>query len=81
MRVASVAFRRWFRTTAEARASVLSRMAGILRLSTLELVAWMVFELDRAWDEVDEGQYASILAYIGIGKDEGAPSSTRASTG
>jgi acyl-CoA reductase-like NAD-dependent aldehyde dehydrogenase len=28
-------------------------MAGILRMRKLELAAWMVFELDKAWDEAD----------------------------
>ena len=53
LRAASEAFHGWSRTRAEARASVLFKMAGILRLRKLELAAWMVFELDKAWDEAD----------------------------
>lgn len=53
LRHAAKAFGRWSRTTAIARASVLFKMAGILRTRKLELAAWMVFELDKPWDEAD----------------------------
>jgi 1-pyrroline-5-carboxylate dehydrogenase len=50
---ASVAHATWRHMTAEGRASVLFRMAGLVRQRKLELAAWMVFELDKAWDEAD----------------------------
>jgi 1-pyrroline-5-carboxylate dehydrogenase len=50
---AQAAFRPWSRMSAEARASVSFKMAGILRERRLELAAWMVFELDKAWDEAE----------------------------
>lgn len=50
---ATVAFASWRHTSPEARASVAFKMAGILRRRKLELAAWMVFELDKPWDEAD----------------------------
>ena len=50
---ASAAFTSWRRMSADGRASVLFRMAALLRRRRLELDAWMVYELDKAWDECD----------------------------
>ena len=50
---ATEAFASWRHMSAEGRASVLFRMAGMVRQRKLELAAWMVFELDKAWDEAD----------------------------
>jgi 1-pyrroline-5-carboxylate dehydrogenase len=50
---AEEAFRSWRFTSAEGRASVSFKMAGILRQRRLELAAWMVFELDKMWDEAE----------------------------
>ncbi len=50
---AGEAFPAWSRTTAEARAGLAFRLAGIYRQRKLEFAAWMVYELDKAWDEAD----------------------------
>ena len=50
---AGEAFRRWRKVSAQGRASVLFKMAGILRQRKLDIAAWMVFELDKAWDEAE----------------------------
>ena len=47
------AFRSWSRMSPEGRASVCFKMAGIVRQRRLELAAWMVFELDKMWDEAE----------------------------
>lgn len=50
---AQSAFVNWCGVSAQGRASVLFKMAGLFRQHKLELAAWMVFELDKAWDEAD----------------------------
>ncbi len=50
---AEKAFAAWRHTSPEGRASVSFKMAGILRRRRLELAAWMVFELDKMWDEAE----------------------------
>jgi 1-pyrroline-5-carboxylate dehydrogenase len=45
---AEKAFASWRKVPAEGRASVLLRMAGLVRRRRLELAAWMVYELDKA---------------------------------
>jgi 1-pyrroline-5-carboxylate dehydrogenase len=54
------AFQSWRRMSAEGRASVAFKLAGLLRRHRLELAAWMVFELDKAWDEAD-GEVAEAI--------------------
>jgi 1-pyrroline-5-carboxylate dehydrogenase len=53
MSAATAAFASWRRVSPEGRASVLFKMAGRMRMRKLELAAWMVYELDKAWDEAD----------------------------
>jgi 1-pyrroline-5-carboxylate dehydrogenase len=53
----------WRKLPAEGRASVLLRMAAILRRRRLELAAWMVYELDKAWDEA-EGEVAEAIDFL-----------------
>jgi 1-pyrroline-5-carboxylate dehydrogenase len=53
----------WGRMPAEGRASVLFRMAAIVRRRKLELSAWMVYELDKAWDEAD-GEVAEAIDFL-----------------
>src|SRR3954452_17122044 len=48
---AQAAAKSWRKMPIEGRASVLLKMAGIIRRRRLELSAWMVYELDKAWDE------------------------------
>jgi 1-pyrroline-5-carboxylate dehydrogenase len=61
--VAREAFTTWRTMPAEARASVLFRIAGIVRRRRLELAAWMVYELDKAWDEAD-GEVAEAIDFL-----------------
>jgi 1-pyrroline-5-carboxylate dehydrogenase len=61
--VAREAFTSWRAMPAEARASVLFRIAGIVRRRRLELAAWMVYELDKAWDEAD-GEVAEAVDFL-----------------
>ncbi len=60
---AQEAFKSWRKTPAEGRASVLFKMAGIVRRRRLELAAWMVYELDKAWDEA-EGEVAEAVDFL-----------------
>ncbi len=60
---AEKAFKSWRRTSAEGRASVLFKMAAIIRRRKLELSAWMVYELDKAWDEA-EGEVAEAVDFL-----------------
>jgi 1-pyrroline-5-carboxylate dehydrogenase len=62
-RAAECAFASWRRLTAEGRASVLFRMAAIARRRRFELAAWMVYELDKAWDEAD-GEVAEAVDFL-----------------
>jgi 1-pyrroline-5-carboxylate dehydrogenase len=57
------AYRSWSRVPAEGRASVLFKMAAIVRRRKLELAAWMVHELDKAWDEA-EGEVAEAIDFL-----------------
>jgi 1-pyrroline-5-carboxylate dehydrogenase len=50
---AEEAFKSWRLMPAEARAGVAFKLAGLMRTHRLELSAWMVFELDKAWDEAE----------------------------
>ncbi len=60
---AEKAFKSWKRMSATGRASTLFKMAGILRRRRLELAAWMVFELDKPWDEA-EGEIAEAIDFL-----------------
>lgn len=57
------AFREWRKISAVGRASVLLRMAAILRRKRFELAAWMVYELDKPWDEA-EGEVAEAIDFL-----------------
>ncbi|HEV2803217.1 MAG TPA: L-glutamate gamma-semialdehyde dehydrogenase [Pyrinomonadaceae bacterium] len=46
-------FKTWSRTSAEERAELLFRVAGILRERRHELSAWMIFEVGKTWAEAD----------------------------
>jgi 1-pyrroline-5-carboxylate dehydrogenase len=50
---AEEAFKSWRLTPAEARAGVAFKLAALMRQHRLELSAWMVYELDKAWDEAE----------------------------
>ena len=63
IQAAQSAFRTWRKVPAEGRASVLLKMAAILRRRRLELSAWMVYELDKAWDEA-EGEVAEAVDFL-----------------
>ena len=54
------AFLSWKTMSAEGRASVAFKMAALLRRDRLRLAAWMVYELDKAWDEAD-GEVAEAI--------------------
>ena len=60
---ADCAFQTWKTMSVEGRASVLFKTAGIIRRRRLELAAWMVFELDKAWDEA-EGEMAEAVDFL-----------------
>lgn len=47
------AYADWSRMSPEGRASVSFKLAGLYRQHKLELSAWMVYELDKAWDEAE----------------------------
>jgi 1-pyrroline-5-carboxylate dehydrogenase len=60
---AETAFQSWKNVPAEGRASVLFKTAAIARKRRLELAAWMVYELDKAWDEA-EGEVAEAVDFL-----------------
>lgn len=60
---AEQAYTSWRRMTNRGRAGVLLRMAGIVRRRKLELAAWMVYELDKAWDEA-EGEVSEAIDFL-----------------
>ena len=57
------AFTNWRKMSVEGRASVLFRMAGLLRQRKLTLSAWLVYELDKAWDEA-EGEVSEAIDFL-----------------
>ncbi|RIK46217.1 MAG: L-glutamate gamma-semialdehyde dehydrogenase [Chloroflexi bacterium] len=63
MRAAEAAQKVWRTTSAEGRASTLFKMAAIVRRRKLELAAWMVYELDKAWDEA-EGEVCEAVDFL-----------------
>src|SRR5579875_391892 len=60
---AEKAFASWRKMPAEGRASVIFKAAAIIRRRKLELSAWMVYELDKAWDEA-EGEVAEAIDFL-----------------
>jgi 1-pyrroline-5-carboxylate dehydrogenase len=60
---AGEAFKTWRKMPVEGRASVLLKMAAIVRRRRLELSAWMVYELDKPWDEA-EGEVAEAVDFL-----------------
>lgn len=60
---ANCAFQSWKSVSVEGRASVLFKIAAIVRRRRLELAAWMVYELDKAWDEA-EGEVAEAVDFL-----------------
>lgn len=60
---AAIAFKSWRKIGAEGRASVLFKAAAITRRRRLELAAWMVYELDKPWDEA-EGEVAEAVDFL-----------------
>jgi 1-pyrroline-5-carboxylate dehydrogenase len=53
MQAALHAFESWSRTSAEERASLLFRVADLLRQRKFEFCAWLVFEVSKNWAEAD----------------------------
>jgi 1-pyrroline-5-carboxylate dehydrogenase len=53
MQAALQAFASWSRTSTEERASLLFRVADLLRERKLEFCAWLVFEVSKNWAEAD----------------------------
>src|ERR1700692_3461626 len=47
------AFTNWSRTSVEERASLLFRVADVMRERKLEYMAWLVFEVSKNWVEAD----------------------------
>jgi 1-pyrroline-5-carboxylate dehydrogenase len=47
------AFKHWSRTPVEERASLLFRVADVMRQRKLEYMAWLVFEVSKNWAEAD----------------------------
>jgi 1-pyrroline-5-carboxylate dehydrogenase len=50
---ALTAFTQWSRVSVEERASVLFRVADVMRDRKLEYMAWLVFEVSKNWPEAD----------------------------
>ena len=63
MAAAQDAFKIWRTFRAEARASALFSAAAITRRRKLELAAWVVYELDKPWDEA-EGEVAEAIDFM-----------------
>jgi 1-pyrroline-5-carboxylate dehydrogenase len=63
VKVAQKAFKKWRTMSAKARASVLFKLAGLIRKNRLELDAWLVYELDKPWDEAD-GEVAEAIDFL-----------------
>src|SRR5271154_3227049 len=53
VQAAQSAFAHWSRTTVEERASLLFRVADLMRRRKLEYMAWLVFEVSKNWAEAD----------------------------
>ena len=53
MQAALKAFEHWSRTSVEERASLLFRVADMMRERKLEYMAWLVFEVSKNWFEAD----------------------------
>src|SRR5437764_11490361 len=53
VKAAAAAFESWKRTSANERAVLLHRVAGILRERKFEFAAWMVYEVGKNWAEAD----------------------------
>jgi 1-pyrroline-5-carboxylate dehydrogenase len=53
MTAAQTAFATWGRTTAQERAALLFRTAGLIRLRKFELCAWLTCEVGKNWAEAD----------------------------
>ncbi len=53
MQAALNAFKSWSQTPLEERASLLFRVADVLRERKFEFAAWMVFEVSKNWAEAD----------------------------
>src|SRR6202795_2928434 len=53
MNAALKAFDSWSRTSVEERASLLFRVADLLRERKFEFMAWLVFEVSKNWAEAD----------------------------
>src|SRR6266704_2507288 len=62
MRAALRAFESWSQTSVEERASLLFRLADILRQRKYEFAAWMVFEVGKNWAEAD-GDIAELIDF------------------
>jgi len=53
MQAALKAFQSWKNTTVEDRASLLFRVADLLRQRKMDYMAWLVFEVSKNWAEAD----------------------------
>src|ERR1700726_2978519 len=53
MHAALKAFANWSHTSVEERASLLFRVADVMRERKLEFMAWLVFEVSKNWAEAD----------------------------
>ena len=53
VQAACQAFGHWSHTSAEERASLLFRVADVMRARKLEFMAWLVFEVSKNWFEAD----------------------------
>src|SRR5690606_40532785 len=67
LEAAWAAFPAWSGLPAQARASVLFKAAAIMRRRKLELVAWVVLEAAKTWDEAvgDVNEAIDFLEYYG----------------
>ncbi len=60
---AGAAMQQWKRLSVQTRASVLFKMAAIIRRRRFEYTAWMAYELDKGWAEAD-GEVAEAVDFL-----------------
>jgi len=65
MQAAQAAFATWSRTTAQERAALLFRTAGLVRLRKFEMCAWLTYEVGKNWAEAeaDVGETIDFLEF------------------
>ncbi len=78
MQAALTAFEFWRHTSAEDRASLVFRVADILRQRKMEFNAWMVLEAGKNWDEAEADtceaiDFCDLYARLALNLDQAEP--------